>query len=307
MLAATLLEPHDKHDDLTILKAIQGLWSKKPGSRVATFKEDGVRGIVLGDLASRTIKKIPNLELQSRSKNKPYGLDTELGNRELTYNEIQSIVMDRLDPRSTEIKFHIIDLWDEGKGIPYTERLEIAKFECKDLADVVPAEPVVCHTPEELFLYFKEVEAEKGEGICWRFPDSLYVQKGTIDNRSTLNEQYLIKLARYVRAEAIVIGFNEQMLNTNSVKRNALGRMNRSTFKEGMIGKCVLGSFRVRNTFGLEFNVGGGVLTDQKRAEIWDNQDKWLGQMIVYKSKQHGTKIKPRSPIMVGKRNEIDL
>ena len=308
MLACALLKPTDPHDDATILRTIQSLWRKKPGNRIATLKKDGIRGIVLGDLASRTLNKIPNGHLQSLSKSLPYGLDTELADLTLPYDQIESIVMSREHPDSYRIQFHIIDYWDEGKGIPYTERLAIAKHECQHFPCVVSSEPVECHTPEELFLFFKQCEQEEGEGICWRFPDSKYVQKGTTDNRSTLNEQYLIKLARFTRAEVTVIGFEEQQFNANPEKRNALGKMDRSSFKVGMIGKGVLGAFIVRNAAGLEFRIGTGVgLTDAKRAEIWDNQDKWLGETIVYKSKAHGTKLKPRSPIYVGKRNEIDI
>jgi DNA ligase-1 len=305
MLACSLLKPKDKHDDLTILKRMQEAYRDIPGARVATFKEDGIRGVVLGDLASRSMKKIPNLELQARSKNKPYGLDCELANRELDYNIVQSIVMDAIDPRSVEIKFHIIDMWDGGKGVPYVERLEIAKFLCRDLPDVIPAEPVVCPTAESLFLYFKEVEQEKGEGICWRLPDSKYVQKDTKDNRSTWNEQYLLKLCRFMRAEATVIGFIEEMLNTNAPAPDFLGRMKRPTYKDGMVGKHTLGALLVRNQAGLVFPVSG--FTDKLAAEIWDNQEAWLNTTIVYKSKTHGVKVKPRSPIYVGKRNEIDL
>jgi hypothetical protein len=98
------------------------------------------------------------------------------------------------------------------------------------------------------------------------------------------------------------------MFNGNDDRKNPIGMMKRRSLKGSMIGKSVLGAFQVCDANGLEFTVGTGVgLTDSKRAEIWDNQDEWLGKTIVIKSKSHGVKIKPRSPIFVGMRNEIDI
>jgi hypothetical protein len=305
--ACSLLTPKDKRDDCTIYDKIKKLYKDIPGSRIATLKKDGIRAVVLGDLASRTIKKIPNLQLQSRRLDKPYGLDVELYADELDFDEITSIVMDAKE-QADAIKFHIIDLWDKGQGIPYTERLALARFLCHHCSDVVPADPVECPTPDSLFQLFLDVERSGGEGICWRLPASPYFQKGTVDNRSTLNEQLLIKLARPIRSECIVIGFEEQMLNINPDKRNALGAMNRSSSAAGKIGKGVLGKFLVRDADGLEFKVGTGIgLTGRRRAEIWLNQDKYLGKTIMIESKSHGVKVKPRSPVYVGVRDSIDL
>jgi len=58
----------------------------------------------------------------------------------------------------------------------------------------------------------------------------------------------------------------------------------------------------------MTFNIGTGVgLTEFLRKKIYDNQSDYLGRLIVYKCKQHGMKIKPRHPVMVGFRSEIDL
>ena len=87
-----------------------------------------------------------------------------------------------------------------------------------------------------------------------------------------------------------------------------MGLTKRPSFKAGMIGKGVLGAFLVKNKEGVEFRIGTGVgLTDKKRAEIWDSRVAWIGKTIVYKSKKHNEKNKPRSPIYVGERKDIDL
>ena len=94
-------------------------------------------------------------------------------------------------------------------------------------------------------------------------------------------------------------------MNTNSEKRNALGRMSRRKTVGGF-GKNTLGAFVVEDKVsGQKFNVGTGVgLTDTLRKKIWDNRDCYFGKTITIKHKPHGMKVLPRSPIFVGFREE---
>jgi DNA ligase 1 len=298
MLACSLLKPTDPHTDEFIYERMKAL--RYPV--LATLKKDGIRAIKLGDLASRTLKKIPNLSIQERAiQVLKYGIDCELWNADLTYDQVESIVMSRQHKDEGLIQFHILDWWHPT--LPYSERIYSALAEHRANQFCWGEQPSLCVNAQELFEHFLRFESQEGEGICFRTPDSPYKQ-----GRSTLREQWLIKLARYTRAEATVIGFEEQLLNTNAATIDFVGKTKRPTFKAGMVGKGVLGAFVVRTDTGVEFTIGTGVgLTDVKRAEIWDNQDKWLGQKIVYKSKAHGQKLKPRSPIYVGRRSEIDL
>ena len=303
MLAAPLLKPDVEHTDKNILEAMSHL--RYPV--LASLKKDGIRGIMLGELASRTLNKIPNESIRQRAEKLPYGFDMELWNPSLAYDEVESIVMSQKHPKSELIQFHILDWWFNNDVCGYQQRINLASSHtCNEgYTDVVSplANLWMLRTPQDLLEAFKQVEEERGEGICFRTPDSPYKQ-----GRSTLREQYLVKLARYVRTECTIIGFVEQMFNGNDDRKNPIGLMKRRSLKGGLIGKSVLGAFQVRDANGLEFTVGTGIgLTDSKRAEIWDNQDKWLGKTIVIKSKSHGVKIKPRSPIYVGMRSEIDI
>jgi len=300
MLAASLLKPSDKHDDATILAAMRKL--RYPV--LATLKKDGIRAIKLGDLASRTIKKIPNLSISARSIVLPYGYDMELWNPELPYDQIESIVMSANHIDSDLIQFHVLDNFNFDSAT-YEQRLwQIRKdMQCHLNCPFWNEMPSTCNNANELMEMFLKFETQEGEGICFRTPMSPYKQ-----GRSTLREQYLVKLARYIRSECTVIGFEEQMYNGNPDRRNALGKMNRSSAVANLTGKCTLGAFLVRYENGIEGRVGTGVgLTDVRRAEIWAKREEWLGQRIVIKHKPHGQKIKPRSPIWLGKRSEIDL
>ncbi len=293
MKAAPLLAPSVEHSDEYILAALQKLHYPV----IASLKKDGIRAVRTSDLFSCQMHLIPNVSIRRRSMKLPAGFDCELFNPELSYDEIESIVMTGKTehPDSHLVQFHCIDWFHPTYS--FAQRLD----ECVKMiqhnwdAAVLPDEHWFT-SAEQLFDFFLKCEQQNGEGICFRTPNSPYKQ-----GRSTLREQYLIKLCRYVRTEVMIIGFEEQMMNNNCVRSSPIGLTERSSYKAGMKGKNTLGAFIVRDSIsGLEFRVGTGVnLTDKRRQQIWDDQDSWLGSRITIKHKPHGQKIKPRSPIAI--------
>jgi len=291
MLAASLLRPNQEHTDEVILAAMQKL--KYPV--LATLKKDGIRAFRWDNLYSRTHKLIPNDSIKRRSIILPAGLDCELWNPHLTYDYVESIVMSREHEESYHIDFHIID-WFGDTG--YGDRLR--RIGGLEIEGIVKPVARLANDANELMLIFLEAEEQHGEGICFRIPNSPYKQ-----GRSTLKEQYLVKLARYVRQEVKIVGFLEQMENGNESNYNAVGKMDRSSCQDNLLGKDTLGAFMVRDKNGLDFKVGTGVgLTDTLRKEIWNNKAAWIDKQITIKHKPHGMKIKPRSPIYIGLREE---
>lgn len=289
MLACPLLESGVEHSDNNILKAMKKL--RYPV--LATLKMDGIRALRCDILRSRTMKMIPNLSLCHRALDLPVGFDMELWSPKLDYNAIQSIVMSREHPLSDRIEFHVFDDW--RVNAPYTERLKGILDSSSNLFHF--QKPFMAYDYYELFILFKIWESNEGEGICFRTPDSPYK-----NGRSTLREQYLVKLCRYIFSEVEVIGFTEQFENTNTEKHNDVDKMDRSKALDGLKPKKTLGAFVVKNEHNLVFSVGTGVgLTDDVRKEIWLTQDKWLGKVIKIRSKAHGVKIKPRSPTYWGR------
>jgi DNA ligase-1 len=117
--------------------------------------------------------------------------------------------------------------------------------------------------------------------------------------RSTVKEGYLLKLKRFTDAEFEVIGFEERMHNANEASTNELGRTKRSSCMAGLEGRGDLGALVVRRAGGLVFNVGTG-LNDADRQEIWNHQDKYLGQMAKVKYFAIGMKDAPRHPVFLG-------
>jgi DNA ligase 1 len=305
MLAGSLMPPNVEHTDRNILEHM----SKLRFPVAATLKKDGIRAIRLNkSLLSRTFKEIPNKSIRERSLILPGGMDMELWNPALQYDEVESIVMSRKHPDSDKIQFHLLDQFGDGgylsRVLPMVDHYMRPKMLDGQpvfhqlLDDVVVDLPSMCNNADDLFNFLLFAEENAGEGICFRTFDSPYKQ-----GRSTLKEQYLIKLARFVRQEVTITGVYEQMENGNSTKRNAVGKMDRSSAASNKLGKNTLGGFHVINAAGETFDVGTGVdLTDKRRKELWSKNP--VGQVITIKHKPHGKKIKPRSPIFMGFRNQ---
>ena len=292
-LAAKLLPPSVRYTDDNILAALKKL--RYPV--LLTDKIDGVRGLRLDAwLKSRTRKKIPNKLLCERSLIMPGGFDCEIADTSLEFNDIQSIVMSEEHPDTLRLNFHVLDWFSPGT---YYQRTRSAVGVMHDMPPYVKMQdPILCESAEIVFWEFLRVEREKGEGVCFRLPDSPYKP-----GYSTLNEQYLVKLARFIYEEATIVGFEEQCENGNPEKRNALGRMKRQTLAENMIPKGTLGALWVKQETGEQFKVAIGI-KDRLRKQIWDNRKAYLGKQITFKHKPKGRLSKPRSPVFVGFRKE---
>ena len=295
MKAASLMPSDVPHTNENILAAMRKL--RYPV--MATLKMDGIRGVrANGTLLSCQLKQIPNVEVRNRAMKLPGGYDMELFNPDLPYNDIESIVMSKEHPDSSLIQFHVLD--DFAYDMPYDMRMQMLLLDRPAVENMHFQHPRFIFEPEDLLAYFLCCEEQNGEGICFRTPDSPYKC-----GRSTLKEQYLVKLARYARQEVRIIGFNEQFENGNGNKYNELGLMKRQTLGYKMYGKNTLGSFVVETLEEprLIFTVGSG-MSDKVRKMVWDAKSTFMGKLITIKHKPHGKKIKPRSPIFVGFRSK---
>lgn len=300
MLAASLLDPEVEHTDEAVYEAM----SKLKYPVIATLKLDGIRGLRLnGTLLSRRLKPIPNKFISSRSLLMPGGFDVELFRPGMEYNDIQSIVMSQEHDDSALIQFHVLDCYFPTRPyLSYEQRLSEIETWCDGQQEgngVV--QPLIrwCHDADQLLAFEKACIEEHGEGICFRLPNSPYKC-----GRSTLKEQYLVKLSRYVRDEAKVTGFEEQMENGNPDRRCATGKMDRQSISALKYGKGILGKFVAVNTKGQTIRVGTGVgLTNKMRQYIWQHKEEFLGKTFTYKHKPHGMKVLPRSCVWVGWRN----
>lgn len=166
---------------------------------------------------------------------------------------------------------------------------------------ILKVSQTLVHNMDEL-LYNEAIYVANGyEGIVLKDPLSPYKY-----GRSTLKENYMIKLKRFVDDEAIIIGFNEQMQNQNKQTLDEFGQSKRSFHQENMLSANTLGSLTVKDIkTNVVFNIGTG-FDDKIRQEIWDNQTQHKGKIITYKHFPVGMKDKPNLPVFVAFRDVDD-
>lgn len=274
---------------------------------IASPKLDGIRCLKInGRCVTRSLKPIPNDHInKTLSELLPDGIDGEIMSGD-TFQECTSAVM-RVSGKPV---FHFVafDLVTDGNiHQPYSERLAaldkaLAAVGRLDIAQ--PVVSIVVSTLEELLAFETKVLARGFEGVMVRKPEGPYKC-----GRSTVREGWLLKLKRFVDAEAEIVSVEEMMENTNEKRTNELGQSQRSTAKAGKKPRGVLGAFVVRDLkSGLEFNVGtGDGLTLALRAELWGRRDTLPGLIIKYKSQPTGVKEAPRFPIFLGFRDARDM
>lgn len=256
---------------------------------LATPKIDGIRCIIQNRFAlSRTLKPIPNLFIrQSLESMCPDWLDGELISGSTFQSCTRGIMTHQGEPDFTFFVFDLISRLPYNLRVQQLKELDLPTFctklmprECNDASDVLKAE--------------QEFLEQKAEGVMLRTPESPYKE-----GRSTLNEQYLVAVKRFVDDEATVIGFEEQLENQNTQEKDELGYSHRTSHQENLVPKGKLGALIVTHSVFGEFRIGTG-FTDELRQTIWDNKQFYLNLQLKFKYQSHGVKDKPRIPVFLG-------
>lgn len=271
-------------------------------------KLDGIRCLVIDGVAcARSLKPIPNKHVQKCFGRPEFnGLDGELivgdptGND--VYNRTSSGVMS-IEGRP-EVTFHVFDDFSvQGR---FEDRLKSVVKRVRKLS-FGPVESVIHNIViDDMGLgYFTDKAIDAGyEGVMLRDPSGPYKH-----GRSTTKEGWLLKVKLFDDGEAEIIGFQELMHNTNEAKTNELGHKERSSKKAGMVGKGCLGALRVKDLkTDVVFDIGTG-FTQQEREDIWSKRhgDSFAGVVVKYKHQPHGALDKPRFPVFLGFRDEVDM
>jgi DNA ligase-1 len=273
---------------------------------VVSPKLDGIRAVVKDSVVlSRTLKPIPNEYIQSILGKVWYnGMDGELivgdPKSPSCYRDTCSFVMSR--DKEGDFSYFAFDRWDDSST--YAERhrrLSLMNALDPDQNTIVLNSMIV--NDEIDLLNLEESYVEMGyEGLIIRKMDSPY-KFGRVTNK----EGYLLKLKRYLDSEALIVGFIEEMHNGNEAETNELGRTKRSTHMANLEGKDTLGALVVRDlSSDVEFNIGTGFIA-KERQQIWNQRNSLLNAIVKYKYFPVGIKSKPRHPVFLGFRSEIDL
>lgn len=265
-------------------------------------KLDGVRALVKGSkILSRKLLPIPNRFVRAKFSSSKYeGLDGELILGDPTsptvFRDTSRAL--RTEEGEPDVQFHVFDQW--SSSLPYADR---ARDLYRSELSFETVERRLIHSVEHLLQYEEEKLDLGYEGLILRYLEAPYKF-----GRSTLKEGGMIKLKRFVDAEATIVDFEEELHNANEAKRDKLGRTKRSSHQENMIGKGVLGAFVCTSPDfpGHRFEVGVG-LTDKDSKTFWEHRPELLGKVLKYKHFPKGGKDKPRHAVFLGLRDAWDL
>lgn len=270
----------------------------------ASPKYDGYRCIIgsMNEPFSRNMKPIANVYVQGKLKEFMLPkFDGEL----LTYTNGKvddfNTVQSKLSTRSglPDFKYMVFDCYAKPEEA-FIERdsTVFSWFEKYNQSQRLQhVKQVIIEDEEQLFDYEAEQLALGWEGVMVRSIGGRYKF-----GRSTTKEGILLKLKRFFDDEAEIISAHELMHNANEAVTNALGYTERSSHKENMVGRDMLGKFTVK--WGdVEFDVGTG-FTESQRREYWETQDLLIGGKITFKYQSVGPNGKPRFPVFLGFRHD---
>lgn len=275
-----------------------------PFPMLLSHKLDGIRCLIVDGVAvGRSLKPIPNKYVQLLFGHHEFnGLDGELivdspiakDVFQVTTSGVMSI------EGQPKVKFYVFDDFNHEAG--FTQRLNSAIDRVLRHTHLIPVKHSVVSCDGDIVAWEESYLAAGYEGVMLRHPDGPYKH-----GRSTAKEAWLLKVKRFVDAEAKVIGFTEAQHNANEAKRNELGQLERSSHKAGKVGKQTLGALIVKDLkTGVEFDIGTG-FTESQRQSLWAMGDNLIGKVVKYKSQPTGVKDKPRFPVFLGFRDKVDM
>jgi DNA ligase-1 len=155
----------------------------------------------------------------------------------------------------------------------------------------------------EMLAFEKEAVDAGFEGIMLRDPNGRYKF-----GRSTVKENLLLKVKRFITEEARITGIIEQMENLNEADVDNFGRSKRSENKDNMIGTGMAGAFTVESEkWPRPFQISATSLTHEERKQVWENQGDYLNELARYKYFPHGVVDVPRHGIFEALRDPNDL
>ena len=275
-------------------------------------KIDGIRGLCWeGSVRSRDWNILPNRVLQGNACLD--GLDGEFVAGSpcdpKTMQRSQSMLR-KADAQPTEdnpLTYWVFDLCAPEKAkLAFDERLDLAEEEVEWVHGKLlhPHFHIkfVEHTHvinmDELLVMEQEYLALGYEGLMARAPLGLYK-----NGRSTIREQYLVKVKRFEEDQGKIVGFEELKHNENEDLRSELGYAKRSTQAEGLTPGNTLGALVVEVQTGIfkgkRVKIGSG-FTSEQRLQLWSQLNSWREERwpcVLFKHFPYGAKDLPRLPI----------
>jgi DNA ligase 1 len=283
--------------------------------KLASPKLDGIRGTMHdGVVRSRSLKDIPNVNVQAKFKGLPNGLDGEFivgSPSKDPYKRSHSVVMSD-DKPADDVRWFVFDI--QGTSSRYAARYaelvnmygDGGSFENDGRVVVVPH--LLIQNLDELAAFENTVLEQGYEGVMLNDPNAFYKH-----GRASENSAELLKVKRFKDAEAVVIDCECEYENQNLAVTNELGRTHRSSHQAGKVAKDTLGVLHCRSINGrfdtVQHDVAISSLTHAERKEVWERYKKGgvVGQILTYQYFEPGSDERPRHPIFKGWRDRRDM
>lgn len=296
---------------------------------IAQPKIDGVRALNIdGQFKGRSLKPFGN-RYTTEFYSKPYlaGLDGELA----AAHECDPALCRKTTSAVTTHEGQPFTLWwlfdyvcDFTLGMPYEERYaalceKIVMLEQLEGSNYVAQHlrRVPYHVCDDLksLLALEDMWLEMGyEGTIIRNPNGRHKQ-----GRSTVREGGLLRIKRFIDAEAEVYELEEGETNLNEATINLLGKTERSSHQENKVPNGMLGNMqckvlkdvvymgKVIMQAGMKITVSPGNMDHKMRKHYWDHPEELVGKIITYKFFPKGIKDKPRFPTFKNVRDSVDM
>lgn len=297
MIKRPMLASPTKEAELRALKWPKLISAKIDGIRALVIERDGKPVLV-----SRKLIEIPNRHAQHLFARPEFvGLDGELVLGEPwakdCYRKTNSAAMTA--EGEPDLKLYVFDSFS-GLREPYAIRAR----EARQLVYLLGRKHSLVWVQQVgIYSYEEMLEQEEGylsrgyEGAMLRCPRGPYKE-----GRSTLRQEWLLKVKRFVDDEAEVIGTTELRRNNNEATTDETGYTKRSTHKAGKADGGTLGTLTVKGKTGqfegVEFEIGTG-FTAEQRQNLWDGRKYLVGKVVTYKHFPIGVKDKPRHPVFL--------
>lgn len=292
-------------------------------------KIDGVRGLnMLGRLTGRSLKAHKNKHTTSfYSRSCLMGLDGELAANHECHADLCRLTSSAVGTIAGE-PYTLWWLFDyvtvETKKLKYKDRYEALVERIRSLYSIdnevwqhlrlVPMQ--VCNNLQEL-LDCEEKWLQMGyEGVIIRDLDGMHKE-----GRSTVREGGLLRIKRFIEAEALITQVLEGEENCNEAQTNELGKTFRSSHKSNMLPNGQVGSLRgtlLDDIYdpitkvkllekGQEITISPGNMSHDMRKHYWLHPEELLQHVVKFKFFPKGLKDKPRFPTFVCIRSKEDM
>lgn len=291
----------------------------------AQAKIDGVRGLTTeGHLTGRSLKKHKNKYTTAFYSIPEYAhLDGELAAQDERHPDLCRITSSALSTIKGEpyTLWHVFDcLRKEIVSAPYIERhkylaqyitYEQSKGRCLH-AKVVPME--ICENLEQLLRLDAQWLEMGYEGTIIRGLNAAHKQ-----GRSTVLQGQLLRIKRFIEAEATVLLIEEGNANENEAQTNELGHTFRTSHQENKVPNGLVGNLQCVVQDDVEYQgemvlvrgqiitVSPGNMDHPMRKHYFENQREIVDHVIKFKFFPKGIKDKPRFPTYVCHRSAEDM